>query len=285
MTISEAYKDFNNHLKKIYPTGEAEAISDLIFDNITGLPKWKFRESKEAISQENENDLAMKLKELLLNKPVQYVLGESWFYKRKFFVNEHVLIPRPETEELIEWIINDHKKTLNQKPLNILEIGSGSGCIPISINLELPDSKVTSLDVSDEALKVAKQNAENLNAKINFIQLDFLDENNWKSFDKYDIIVSNPPYIPFHQLQEMPKNVTDFEPAVALFVEDNDPFIFYKKIALFAATHLNKNGNIYVELNEKYAKEIASVYKSQSFTTEIGKDMYGKERMVRATLT
>ena len=285
MTISEAYKDFNNHLKKIYPAGEAAAITDLVFDKITGLPKWKFRESKEAISQENENDLAMKLKELLLNKPVQYVLGESWFYKRKFFVNEHVLIPRPETEELIEWIVNDHKKTLNQKPLNILEIGSGSGCIPISINLELPDSKVTSLDVSDEALKVAKQNAENLNAKINFIQLDFLDENNWKSFDKYDIIVSNPPYIPFHQINEMPKNVTDFEPAVALFVADNDPFIFYKKIALFATTHLNKNGNIYVELNEKYAKEIASVYKSQSFTTEIGKDMYGKERMVRATLT
>ena len=285
MTISEAYKDFNNHLKKIYPTGEAEAISDLIFDNITGLPKWKFRESKEAISQENENDLAMKLKELLLNKPVQYVLGESWFYKRKFFVNEHVLIPRPETEELIEWIVNDHKKILNQKPLNILEIGSGSGCIPISINLELPDSKVTSMDVSDEALKVAKQNAENLNANVDFIQLNFLVENNWQELDKYDIIVSNPPYIPFHQMNEMPKNVTDFEPAVALFVADNDPFIFYKKIALFATTHLNKNGNIYVELNEKYAREIVAVFKAQNFTAEIKKDMYGKERMIRATLT
>lgn len=285
MTTSEAYKDFNNHLKKIYPAGEAAAITDLVFDNITGLPKWKFRESKEEISQEKENDLAMKLKELLLNKPVQYVLGESWFFKRKFIVNEYVLIPRPETEELIEWIINDHKHSVSEKFLNILEIGSGSGCIPISINLEMPGSIVTSLEVSDEALTVAKRNAENLNAKIDFMQLDFLNENNWKALGDYDIIVSNPPYIPFQQFAEMPKNVTDFEPAVALFVDNNDPFIFYKKIALFAASNLNKNGNIYVELNEKYAEEVALIFKSQSFTAEIKKDFYGKERMIRAKLT
>ena len=285
MTISEAYKDFNNHLKKIYPAGEAAAISDLVFDKITGLPKWKFRETKEKISQDNEKELAMKLKELLLNKPVQYVLGESWFYKRKFFVDEHVLIPRPETEELIEWLINDHKNSLAQKSLNILEIGSGSGCIPISIKLEMPLSKVTSIDISDEALMVAKKNAENLGAKINFLELDFLNENKWKALGDYDIIVSNPPYISFHQLAEIPKNVTDFEPSVALFVADKDPFIFYKRIASFARAHLKENGNIYVELNEKYAYEIALVFKAQNFATEIRKDMYGKERMVRAKLT
>ncbi len=285
MTISEAYKDFIKSLKEIYPIGEAAAITDLVFEKTTGLPKWKFRENKEGISPEEEKDLSIKLKELLLNKPVQYVIGESWFYKRKFHVNEHVLIPRPETEELIEWIINDCKKTSNQNILNILEIGSGSGCIPISIKLEMPLSKVTSLDVSHDALQVAMQNAENLNAGIDFIQLDFLNENNWKPLGDYDIIVSNPPYIPVHQLQDMPKNVTDFEPAVALFVKDNDPFIFYRKIALFAKAHLNNNGKIYVEVNEKFAEEVALIFKSQSFTAEVKKDFYGKERMIRAILT
>ncbi|MEP7079451.1 MAG: peptide chain release factor N(5)-glutamine methyltransferase [Ginsengibacter sp.] len=285
MTISEAYKNFIKSLNHIYPLGEATAITDLVFEKTTGLQKWEFRENKDGISPDEGNGLSNKLKELLLNKPVQYVIGESWFYKRKFLVNKHVLIPRPETEELIEWIIIDCKKTSNQNTLNFLEIGTGSGCIPISIKLEMPLSKVTSLDVSHDALKVAMQNAENLNAKIEFIQLDFLNENSWKALGDYDIIVSNPPYIPFDQLQDMPKNVRDFEPAVALFVDNNDPFIFYKKIALFAKTHLNKNGKIYVELNEKYAEEVALIFKSQSFTAWIKNDFYGKERMIRATLT
>lgn len=285
MTISQAYKDFINQLKRIYPSGEALSIADLIFESTTQMPKWKFRESGEAIPSEYEKSLFQKLNELLTHKPVQYVLGESWFYKRKFYVDERVLIPRPETEELIEWIIADAKNTSANKPLDILEIGAGSGCIPVTIKLELPFTQLTSLDVSRDALTVAMKNAANLDAAIHFIQLDFLDENNWKVLGKYDIVVSNPPYIPFHQLPSMFKNVTDFEPGIALFVEDNDPLIFYKKIALFASVHLKTGGAIYVELNEKFASETEMIFKEQNFKTTIKKDIYGKERMIRALLT
>ena len=158
MTIGESYFDFTEKLKTIYEDREAENISDWVFESATGLKNWKRRENKnQPLNEEVENTIEKYLQELLLHKPVQYVLNEAWFYKMKFFVDENVLIPRPETEELIEWMVNDFKKERDSKPTNIIDIGTGSGCIPIAIKKELPDSNITAIDVSEKALLVAKK--------------------------------------------------------------------------------------------------------------------------------
>lgn len=290
MTTGKAYMDFVNSLKAIYEDREADNISDWVFENVTGLKRWERREHKnEELNATHWERLKKELKELLKHKPVQYVLKEAWFYKMKFFVNENVLIPRPETEELIEWIISDFKKERDSKPTmpdgrqaNIIDIGTGSGCIAVALKKELTDSNITAIDLSEKALSVAKKNATNLNARIDFFQINFLNENAWKPLQSYDTIVSNPPYIPSNEKEILAKNVTDFEPAIALFVENNDPFIFYKKIAEFSKTHLNPGGKIYVEVHEEYAAQVKIIFENAGLTSEIKKDIYGKERMVKA---
>lgn len=283
MTIEESYFDFIEKLKTIYEDREAENISDWVFESATGLKKWERRETKnQPLNEKVEKKIEKYLQELLLHKPVQYVLNETWFYKMKFFVDENVLIPRPETEELIEWIVNDFNKEKDSKPTNIIDIGTGSGCIPIALKKELPDSNITAIDVSERALLVAKKNAENLHAIIHFSAIDFLNENTWKSLLIYDTIVSNPPYIPIREKEILSKNVIDFEPGIALFVANNDPYIFYKKITQFSKKHLKENGKIYVEVHEEYAKEVKAIFEQAGFISKIKKDIYGKERMVRA---
>lgn len=290
MTIEESYFDFIEKLKTIYEDREAENISDWVFESATGLKKWERRENKnQLLNKEVENKIEKYLQEFLLHKPVQYVLNEAWFYKMKFFVDENVLIPRPETEELVEWIISDFKKEKESKPTllngrraNIIDIGTGSGCIPIAIKKELPDSNITAIDVSERALLVAKKNAENLDATIHFLAIDFLNKNTCKSLLIYDTIVSNPPYIPIREKEILSKNVIDFEPGIALFVANNDPYIFYKKITQFSKKHLKENGKIYVEVHEEYAKEVKAIFEQAGFISKIKKDIYGKERMVRA---
>jgi release factor glutamine methyltransferase len=283
MTIGESYFDFTEKLKTIYEDREAENISDWVFESATGLKNWKRRENKnQPLNEEVENTIEKYLQELLLHKPVQYVLNEAWFYKMKFFVDENVLIPRPETEELIEWMVNDFKKEKDSKPTNIIDIGTGSGCIPIAIKKELPDSNITAIDVSEKALLVAKKNAENLQVTIHFLAIDFLNENVWGPLHIYNTIISNPPYIPIGEKEILSKNVSDFEPGIALFVANNDPSIFYKKIVQFSQTHLKENGKIYMEVHEEYAKEVKAIFEQAEFISEIKKDIYGKERMVRA---
>ena len=282
MTIEQAYFQFTEKLKTIYEDREAENISDWVFENETGSKKWERRENKNIQLKENvEKKIENDLQQLLIHKPVQYVLNEAWFYKMKFFVDENVLIPRPETEELIEWIINDFKKEKGSKPTNILDIGTGSGCIPIALKKELPCLNITTIDVSKKALSVAKKNAENLKAKIDFLIIDFLNENDWKPLQIYDTIVSNPPYIPIAEKEILSKNVTGFEPGIALFVENRDPFIFYKKIAEFSEKHLKETGKIYVEVHEEYAKDVKAIFESSGYETEIKKDIYRKERMLK----
>jgi len=284
MTTGEIYNDFRNKLKTIYDDREAENICDWVFENVTGLKKWKRRENQNnKLADTDSVKIKTHLGELLKHKPVQYVLQEAWFYKRKFFVNENVLIPRPETEELVEWIVSDFKKEKYSKPINIIDIGTGSGCIPVSLKKELPETSITAIDVSDKALSVAKINAEELDATIDFFKVDFLNENEWEMLSRYDIIVSNPPYIPLNEKEILAKNVTEFEPAIALFVENNDPFIFYKKIAGFAKSHLKQSGEIYVEVHEEYAKEAGSIFESSGFLVEIKNDIYGKQRMIKST--
>jgi len=283
MTIEQAYFEFTEKLKAIYADREAENISDWVFENVTHLKRWERREHKNQELKESDlKKIKTFLKDLLQHKPVQYVLNEAWFYKMKFFVEENVLIPRPETEELVEWIITDFKQGKNSKPINIIDIGTGSGCIPIALKKELSNSNITAIDVSEKALLVAKKNADNLNATIHFLQIDFLDKNGWKRLQLYDTIVSNPPYIPINEKEILSKNVTDFEPGIALFVENNDPYIFYKKIAEFAKTHLKESGKIYVEVHEEYAKDVKTIFENAGYLAEIKKDIYGKERMVKA---
>src|SRR5690606_12664891 len=207
-----------------------------------------------------------------------------WFYKRKFYVNENVLIPRPETEELVEWVLKDVKNSRSTEKFEIIDIGTGSGCIPVSLKKELPFCEITTADISEDALKVAKKNADIHNSEIQLVKIDFLDGSNWNAMPSYDIIVSNPPYIPFSEKEILDKNVTRFEPLIALFVEDNDPFIFYKKIASFALNHLKNNGSIYVEVHEQYAREVTSIFESSGLNAVIKKDIYDKERIIKASI-
>ena len=220
------------------------------------------------------------LDRLLQHEPVQYVLNEAWFCGLKFYVDKNVLIPRPETEELVEWVISDCKFPIHT--LSILDIGSGSGCIPIALKKRLGKADVWSCDISPDALKVANQNAETLGINVNFIELNFLNETERETLPLFDIIVSNPPYIPRKDKEDMNRNVTDHEPATALFVPDNDALIFYKAIAAFGKNHLTRNGIIYTEINENLGEETAAMFQLKGYKTVIKKDMQGKDRMIKA---
>jgi release factor glutamine methyltransferase len=280
MTIEEAYNNFTEKLKTIYEPREANNVADWIFES-EGIKRLNRITGKQTtINQSTDQLINKKLKQLLQHKPVQYVLNEAWFYKMKFFVNEHVLIPRPETEELVEWIVEELK--MKNEKLKILDIGSGSGCISIALKKELPGSEIISIDVSEEALKVARQNAIEQNVKIEFVQLDFLNEKSWSSLKSYNIIVSNPPYIPQNEKSKLDKNVIEHEPHLALFVQDNDPFIFYKRISEFAGSHLKKKGKIFVEVHEDYAAQVQKIFKERGFKIERRKDLHGRDRMICA---
>ena len=291
MTAREAAIDFKNHLEKIYDGREASQITDWVFENVTHQKRWQRIADANELNEEDSLKINDYLAQLLTNKPVQYVLNEAWFYKRKFYVDENVLIPRPETEELVEWIIEDTRRQIDKyktraeaAQFSIIDIGTGSGCVPISLKKEMPVATVDAIDVSKGALQVAAKNAEFLEAFINFYLLDFLDKTEWASVSKYDVIVSNPPYIPIDEKGALSKNVTDFEPGIALFVNNENPFIFYERIADFAKTHLKSKGKIYVEVHEEYAKNVETIFGNAGFSTLIKKDIYGRERMVRAAI-
>ncbi|HTD93559.1 MAG TPA: HemK/PrmC family methyltransferase, partial [Chitinophagaceae bacterium] len=209
-------------------------------------------------------------------------LNESWFCGFRFYVDENVLIPRPETEELVEWIITDCRFPIAE--LSILDIGSGSGCIPISLKRRLGKANVTGCDKSPAALGVARRNAESLGVQVGFSELDFLSPQDRAVLPSCDIIVSNPPYIPEKDRENMPVNVKDHEPAMALFVPSGDPLVFYKAISAFGKEHLQKNGKIYVEINESLGKEVIALFELLGYKTQLKQDMQGKDRMVKAWL-
>ena len=224
------------------------------------------------------------VKDLLKNKPIQYIIGETEFCDLKFKVNENVLIPRPETSELVYKIV-ERQKTKDKRQLSILDIGTGSGCIAISLAKNIPGSKVHALDISEKALEVAKENAINNNVDVTFINDDILSlKNNIET--KFDIIVSNPPYVRELEKAEMRDNVLNWEPHNALFVSDNDPLIFYRNILEFAKNNLKQNGEIWFEINEYLGKEMTDLCKEYGFSdVEIFKDFRGKERIVKVNKT
>jgi release factor glutamine methyltransferase len=285
MTIDDAYKALLDPLKNIYESREATNIADWVFESITGINRLKRLTNKTSEMDSSKSKLLDEsLQRLLSHEPLQYVLNEAWFFKMKLFVNKEVLIPRPETEELVEWILDDIRKHVRYQgaDIHIVDIGTGSGCIAIALKKEIPGSTIYSIDISEPALRVARQNAEAHMVKIDFLQLNFLDESNWDKLNSFDIIVSNPPYIPEGEKIKLDKNVVMHEPHLALFVENTNPFIFYKKIIMFASEHLLPGGKVYVEVHEDYSGEVANLFLKENFKTHLKKDLHGRDRMICA---
>ena len=208
-------------------------------------------------------------------------MGNTTFYNMQFQVNDKVLIPRPETEELTNLVVNSYR--FEQKQISILDIGTGSGCIAVAIKKNLPSAKVIALEVSEAALDIARTNAINNKTNIQCTLFDFLDESRWPELMLFDIIISNPPYIPANEKEKMDKNVVDFEPHRALFVPDSNPLLFYEKIAKFGRSHLNYNGKIFVETHEDYTQQVAALFATTYQQVIVKKDMFGKERIVIAS--
>lgn len=282
MNLAELKKNFTTALSGNYPSEEiqsffnllAEAYLDLSAIAIALNPDRKITE----VEAEKFRQALLRLKK---NEPIQYIIGKTEFYGLHFKVNKHTLIPRPETEELVEWIlINPEFKFQNP---HFLDIGTGSGCIAISLAKNLPNAKVSALDISEEALKIAEENAVINDASVHFFQKDILNAETLPR--RFDAIVSNPPYVRQLEKEQMHPNVLQYEPATALFVENNDPLLFYRDISRLAKTHLYPGGKLFFEINEYLADAMVLLLKTEGFKEiEVKKDIYGKDRMLQCKI-
>jgi len=279
--IHDALKLIRNELKQIYPPREIQGISELIFEKLLNYTKTDILlNSTTKISNFTYLQIKQIIDQLLHNKPIQYILGEAWFYDIKLEVSPDVLIPRQETEELVRWIV-EHAEN---QPFSVLDIGTGSGCIAIALALNMPASKVQAMDISDKAIQLAIKNAKKHDAEVEFFVDDIFEPLFVKS-GKYDILVSNPPYVTESEKLLIEKNVLHYEPVDALFVPDKDALKYYKAIAATAREVLNPGGRIFLEINENKAEEILELLIRYMFKNiEIKKDINGKYRMVKAVL-
>ena len=285
MTIRAYRTHFIQELSSIYEEGEAESFFYLILEakhqlkriDLALQPDLTFSKAELVVWNSILEDLKKEI-------PIQYLLGKTNFYGLDFEVNENVLIPRPETEELVEWILESQKSNpetsgKSLKDLKILDIGTGSGCIAISLAKNLPNATVFAIDVSEKALATAKKNAENNSVNVTFINQNILEAQDLEQ--QFDIIVSNPPYVRNLEKEEIKKNVLDNEPHLALFVADNDALVFYKKIAELAQKNLSENGQLYFEINQYLGKEMVDLLEKMNFKNiELRKDIYGNDRML-----
>lgn len=271
------YRELWRTLEPLYGNGEARAITDYVLDVCFGLSKADILcGAVEEMTAEKTAELNKIFGRLMEGEPVQYVLGRAEFCGRWFSVRPGVLIPRPETEELCAWITADSKASASPK---VLDIGTGSGCIAITLQLDMPESKVTAWDISADALDVARENAQQLGANVNFVKLDAL---NAKPEGEWDVIVSNPPYICEKEKKDMAVNVLEHEPHTALFVPDADPLLFYRAITRLAVQTLSKGGRLYFEINPIYADDTCHMMRAEGMTeVELRSDMYGKQRMAK----
>jgi release factor glutamine methyltransferase len=274
-------QDFISRIALRADTEEIAGVAYLVMDKLFNVSRTDILREKEITAHPDQlQALDGIAKRINSNEPIQYILQEAFFFGRKFFVDRAVLIPRPETEELVSLVIENCEKRKIKSP-TILDIGTGSGCIPITLSLELRGSKVYGLDKSESALVVAKRNAQTLNADVAFLQADILSPQ--LSLENLDIIVSNPPYIPFEEKGQIRANVTDFEPHIALFVDDHDPLMFYSAIADFGKKSLSPTGFIAVEINERFGRDTKNVFDNAGYSdTQIIKDLSGKNRFVVA---
>ena len=303
--VRDCRKYYAGELEKLYGSDEANALIMILLEHYFNIDRMSFAlEPDMRLSESELLTLHFAVKELLKNKPVQYIIGETEFCGMKFCVNENVLIPRPETEEMVKSLelkvigylyspsfrpdIERREMVAEKSPANIsiLDIGTGSGCIAISLAKLLKDSAVTAVDISEMALEVAKKNAEANEVSVTFIKDDILNPQNRDLLNgQFDIIVSNPPYVCESEKSEMRANVLDYEPSTALFVSDNDPLIFYRKILEFAQKALKPNGEVWFEINEKYGKEMLELCHKMGFKhSEIIKDFRDRDRGLRASL-
>ena len=275
-------KDYRTHFIKVltprYDALEAESFFYLILETKFQMKRIDLALQPEIVFTETDVLYWDSIVEQLLQEiPIQYLLGTTSFFGMDFEVNTNVLIPRPETEELVAWILEKYSK--NRHPISILDIGTGSGCIAIALAKNLPNAKVAALDVSELALKTAKQNADRNAVSVTFLQKNILETNNFK--ETFDIIVSNPPYVRNSEKVEIKKNVLEHEPHLALFVDDNDALLFYRKIAFLAQKSLNKNGELYFEINQYLGKEMIALLEELGYKDIVlRQDIYGNDRML-----
>jgi release factor glutamine methyltransferase len=267
-------------LMNIYPEKECINMISMLFYSVAGIEKKDFLPDPERLVKENiKAELSAKFSELLNNKPIQYVTGTAYFYDLELEVDPSVLIPRPETEELVKWVADDHKE---EQELKVLDIGTGSGCIILALSRLLKNPQITATDISEKALSIATRNGLKYGIRVDFRKMDILDENIWNEYEKYDIIVSNPPYVREMEKKEMQANVLEYEPPGALFVPDDDPLLFYRAIARFSGLKLSPQGKLYLEINENLGDETVMLLKNEGFIEIIlKKDMRGKDRMIR----
>src|SRR5579859_1016670 len=284
MELQQAQEGLVAQIRPLYDEREASLIADWVMEQITGLKKIdRILQKKTHLQPEKLELLKQYTGELRTGRPVQYVLHESWFMGMKLYVDEHVLIPRPETEELVQWAIGE--MALHPAPESaILDVGTGSGCIAIALQRQLPGTTVHACDISENALAIAKRNADANGAVINFQKVNFLDRTQWETLPPVHTIVSNPPYIPLGEKDSMARHVVDFEPHLALFVENEDPLIFYRALATFALKKQSLQGQLLVEIHEDLAQAVANLFHETGLTTiEVKKDMQGKDRIIKAT--
>ena len=283
MTLTELKNNFRTTLKSTYPIEEIDSFFYL-------LMKFKLQLKRVDIAlnpnqKVSDSDIVFfsdTLKKLEQEIPIQYIIGTTEFFGLPFYVNEHVLIPRPETEELVSLILQHSKPKTQNSKLKILDIGTGSGCIAISLAKNLSNTEVWALDISEKALKITQKNADLNNVTIRFIKKDILALK--ELHQKFDIIVSNPPYVRMQEKQEINNNVLENEPHLALFVDDNNPLLFYDKIADLAIKNLSENGVLFFEINQYLGKETVELLKNKGFTTiKLHKDIFGNDRMLKAS--
>ena len=283
MLLKEIKNIYHRELDAIYEQEEVDSFFYLVIEHYLDLERFVLAlKPNLVVTKAEEQPLFEALGQLKLEKPIQYISGSTQFMDMKFKVNENVLIPRPETEELVRWIIDDFE-LIGNKQINVIDIGTGSGCIAISLAKYLKNAKVDALDISENALEVAQENASLNKVEIGFMQTDILKLEYLEG--KYDIIVSNPPYVRMLEKEQMNSNVIENEPELALFVEDKDPLVFYRKISEFAKSNLKKEGCLYFEINQYLGAETKALLANDFYEVELHKDMFGNDRMLKGKLS
>ena len=281
MSLNEIKQALKKKLAGQFESVELGPILSILIEHVTGWDQMQQVLHKDnSISEDQSLAFETAAAQLLAGRPIQYITGKAWFMGAAYTVNEQVLIPRPETEELVDWVIEYAE--IKGKALRILDIGTGSGCIAIALKKALPEATVVAIDISTNAIKIAEGNAAALNAEVEFVALDILNT----AFlpGQYDVIISNPPYIPMHEMKNMELQVTDHEPNIALFVPDEDPLVFYKAIARLAKLHLSSNGQLFFEIHYDQGDAMIQLLDEMHFHAELRPDLFGKDRMIRASL-
>lgn len=285
LEVKHLRQHFISHLSPNYGADESVELFWMSMEHILQASPLQLKlKQSVALSEIQQSTFNYILNELKTGKPIQYILGYAWFYNQKFVVSEAVLIPRPETEELVSLILQENP----ENDLRVLDIGTGSGCIPISLKKNLRgNTQVVGVDISQDALNIARLNADTLACLVEFFQLDILKEeaSSSKANQKFDVIISNPPYITPKEKLLMHTNVLEFEPHIALFVEEDDPLIFYNAIADFAIKNLSSNGKLYFEINQLYGRQIIAMLNKKGFQqVQLKKDISNHDRMISAIL-